>query len=49
MKVLRAIQILNKDGMQTISSTYNEVDDQGNIIKLNVKDVEKVLEDVIII
>ena len=38
MKILRAFQVINKDGMHTVSSTYNEVDEQGNITKLNAKD-----------
>jgi hypothetical protein len=38
MKILRAFQIIKRDGMYSVSSTYNEVDDQGNITKLNEKD-----------
>ena len=38
MKVLRAFQVINRDGMYNVSSTYNEVDDRGNITKLNEKD-----------
>ena len=38
MKILRAFQVIKRDGMYTVSSTYNEVDDQGNITKLNEKD-----------
>lgn len=38
MKILRAFQIINKDGARTISSTYNEVDSEGNITKTNAKD-----------
>lgn len=38
MKILRAFQVINRDGMFSVSSTYNEVDSQGNITKLNEKD-----------
>lgn len=38
MNILRAFQVIKRDGMYTVSSTYNEVDDQGNITKLNEKD-----------
>ena len=38
MKILRGFQVINKDGMRTISSTYNEVDAEGNIIRMNAKD-----------
>lgn len=38
MKILRAFQVINRDGMFNVSSTYNEVDEQGNITKLNEKD-----------
>lgn len=38
MKILRAFQVINRDGMFSVSSTYNEVDGQGNITKLNEKD-----------
>ena len=38
MKILRAFQVINRDGMYSVSSTYNEVDGQGNITKLNEKD-----------
>lgn len=38
MKVLRAFQVIKRDGMYAVSSTYNEVDSQGNITKLNEKD-----------
>lgn len=38
MKILRAFQVINKDGMHTVSSTYNEVDEHGDITKLNAKD-----------
>ena len=38
MKILRAFQVINRDGMFNVSSTYNEVDAQGNITKLNEKD-----------
>ena len=32
-KVLRAFQVINQDGGYQISSTYNEVDSNGNQIK----------------
>jgi hypothetical protein len=38
MKILRAFQVIKRDGMYAVSSTYNEVDGQGNITKLNEKD-----------
>ena len=38
MKILRAFQVIKRDGMYSVSSTYNEVDDRGNITKLNEKD-----------
>ena len=38
MKILRTFQVINRDGMYSVSSTYNEVDSQGNITKLNEKD-----------
>jgi len=38
MKIIRAFQVVKRDGAYTVSSTYNEVDDQGNITKLNEKD-----------
>ncbi|SHK33372.1 hypothetical protein [Hespellia stercorisuis] len=38
MKILRAFQVINRDGTKTVSATYNEVDENGNIIKENAKD-----------
>lgn len=38
MKILRAFQVIKRDGVYAVSSTYNEVDSQGNITKLNEKD-----------
>ena len=38
MKILRAFQVINRDGMFNVSSTYNEVDEAGNIIRINEKD-----------
>ena len=38
MKILRAFQVIKRDGVYAVSSTYNEVDNQGNITKLNEKD-----------
>lgn len=37
-KVLRAFQVINQDGGYQISSTYNEVDSNGDQIKKNAKD-----------
>lgn len=38
MIIIRAFQVIKRDGMYSVASTYNEVDDQGNITKLNEKD-----------
>lgn len=38
LKILRAFQVIKRDGMYGVASTYNEVDDNGNITKLNEKD-----------
>lgn len=38
VQILRAFQVIKRDGMYSVASTYNEVDNQGNIIKLNEKD-----------
>ena len=38
MKILRAFQVIKRDGTYNVTSAYNEVDDQGNITKLNEKD-----------
>lgn len=38
IKILRAFQVIKRDGMYNVASTYNEVDDSGNITKLNEKD-----------
>lgn len=39
MKVLRAFQVINKDGIYALSSTYNVVNDTtGETIKHNAKD-----------
>lgn len=38
MNILRAFQVIKRDGMYAVSSTYNEVDQYGNITKLNEKD-----------
>lgn len=38
LKILRAFQVIKRDGIYNVSLTYNEVDDQGNITKLNEKD-----------
>lgn len=36
--VLRAFQIIEQDGTSTINSTYNVLDESGNITKRNAKD-----------
>ena len=38
MIIMRAFQVIKRDGIYSVASTYNEVDDQGNITKLNEKD-----------
>ena len=38
LKILRAFQVIKRDGTYNVASTYNEVDDSGNITKLNEKD-----------
>lgn len=38
MKILRAFQVIKRDGIYSVSSTYNEVDAEGNITKVNEKD-----------
>lgn len=38
LKILRAFQVIKRDGMYGVASTYNEIDDLGNITKLNEKD-----------
>ena len=38
LKILRAFQVIKRDGIYNVASTYNEVDDSGNITKLNEKD-----------
>lgn len=38
MKMLRAFQIVNRDGSFAVSSTYNEIDEHGEIIRVNAKD-----------
>ena len=38
MKILRAFQVIKRDGTHSVSSTYNEVDEQGNITTNNAKD-----------
>lgn len=37
MKILRAFQVINKDGERTLTFTYNEIDEAGNITKRNVQ------------
>lgn len=39
MKVLRAFQVINKDGIYALSSTYNEINEAtGEPVKQNAKD-----------
>ncbi len=39
MKILRAFQVINKDGSYAVSATYNEVDDTtGELVRQNAKD-----------
>lgn len=38
MKILRGFQVINKDGGYSVSSTYNEVNEQGETVKPNAKD-----------
>lgn len=38
MKILRAFQVINQDGAYVLSSTYNEVDENGATVRKNVKD-----------
>lgn len=39
MKVLRAFQVINKDGIYSLSSTYNVIDEStGEPVKQNAKD-----------
>lgn len=36
--VLRAFQIISQDGMKTINSTFNSLDESGNLIAKNKSD-----------
>lgn len=38
MKILRSFQVINSDGERTISSIYNEADENGSITKRNAQD-----------
>ena len=38
MKIIRAFQIIKRDGIHAVSTTYNEVDESGNVTKTNEKD-----------
>lgn len=38
MKILRGFQVINKDGGYALTSTYNEVNEQGETIDPNAKD-----------
>ena len=37
MKILRAFQVINQDAAAVVSSTYNEVNEAGEITKRNEK------------
>lgn len=37
MKILRAFQVINNDGGHTVTCTYNEADEDGNITKRNAQ------------
>lgn len=37
MKVIKIISIINQGGEYSITTTYNEVDDNGNVVKRNEK------------
>lgn len=37
-KVLRAFQVIEQDGTSTINSTYNVLDEFGNVTRKNAKD-----------
>lgn len=37
MKILRAFQVINQDDAAVVSSTYNEVNEAGEITKRNEK------------
>ena len=37
MKVIKIISIINQGGEYSITTTYNEVDDNGAIVKRNLK------------
>lgn len=45
MKILRAFQVINQDGGYVLSSTFNEIDDLGNISKRNEKDSFYVIDE----
>lgn len=38
MKILRAFQVINQDGEYSLSSTYNVIDEKGNLVSRNEKD-----------
>lgn len=38
MIIIRAFQCIKRDGIHSVSTTYNEVDENGNVIRANVKD-----------
>lgn len=37
MKAVKIISIINQGGEYSITATYNEVDDNGNVVKKNEK------------
>lgn len=38
MKILRSFQVINSDNEKTITSIYNEADENGSITKRNAQD-----------
>lgn len=38
MKILRAFQVINQDGQFFLSSTYNEINSDGDVVNRNVRD-----------
>ena len=37
MKAIKIISIINQGGEYSVTTTYNEVDDSGNVVKKNTK------------
>lgn len=44
MKIIRAFQVIKRDGMHSVSTVYNEVDALGNITATNEKDSFMVMD-----